>query len=448
MSQYGPFADAVDNFRPGSQARRAGRPVRLCHRRYAQIARVGIATLMEIRPAMRVIEVGHIVYSPGAATHAARHRGAIPAWRAMPSRRSAIRRYEWKCNALNAASRRARLRYGFTFEGILRQHMIAKGRNRDTAMFSMLDSEWPARKAQFRALAVAGQFRRRRQAECQPERAERHRRNELSRSHLRPDLAQQRPFVLFWLARLASTMGYQMLALTIGWKIYEITNSAFDLGLVGLIQFVPAVVLTLLIGHAADRYDRRLIVRAAQSVYALAAVMITVALLTGVLGPRSAVCAVFMIGCARAFELPTAHALAPTLVPCPADLARGGGLDLRQSGGGHLWPGARRTDLRAEPGGGRRRFAWYSSPARSRWSASSAPKGSGATAEPPTFASVLAGFHYIRSRRATARRHHARPVRGDSRRRHRTAADLRQGYSGRSDRSASACCARRRPSAR
>src|SRR5499433_4190575 len=93
-------------------------------------------------------------------------------------------------------------------------------------------------------------------------------------------LLQQRPFVLFWLARLASTMGYQMLALTIGWEIYEITNSAFDLGLVGLIQFVPAVVLTLLIGHAADRYDRRLIVRAAHCIYALAAIMIMTALIT------------------------------------------------------------------------------------------------------------------------------------------------------------------------
>src|SRR5512139_3840943 len=91
-------------------------------------------------------------------------------------------------------------------------------------------------------------------------------------------LTQQRPFVLFWLAWLASTMGYQMLALTIGWQIYEITNSAFDLGLIGLIQFVPAVVLTLLIGHVADRYDRRLIVRAAQIVYASAAVMIPIAL--------------------------------------------------------------------------------------------------------------------------------------------------------------------------
>jgi RimJ/RimL family protein N-acetyltransferase len=59
------------------------------------------------------------------------------------------RRYEWKCNALNAASRRAALRLGFTFEGIFRQHMIVKGRSRDTAWFSMLDSEWPALKAAF-----------------------------------------------------------------------------------------------------------------------------------------------------------------------------------------------------------------------------------------------------------------------------------------------------------
>ena len=110
-------------------------------------------------------------------------------------------------------------------------------------------------------------------------------------------------------------MGYQMLALTIGWQIYEITNSALDLGLVGLIQFVPAVVLTLLIGHAADQYDRRLIVRTAQGVYALAAVMMTAALIAGILGRELLFAAVFMIGCARAFEMPTAHALAPTLVP-------------------------------------------------------------------------------------------------------------------------------------
>ena len=109
---------------------------------------VGIATLMEIRPAMRAIEVGHIVYSPAlqrtALATEAQYLLARYAFETL-----GYRRYEWKCNALNAASRRAALRFGFTFEGILRQHMIAKGRNRDTAWYSMLDSEWPARKAAF-----------------------------------------------------------------------------------------------------------------------------------------------------------------------------------------------------------------------------------------------------------------------------------------------------------
>jgi RimJ/RimL family protein N-acetyltransferase len=109
---------------------------------------LGIATLMEIRPAMRVVEVGHIVYSP------ALQRSPLGTEAQYLLARYAFetlryRRYEWKCHVHNAASRRAALRYGFTFEGILRQQMIAKGRNRDTAMFSMLDSEWPARKANF-----------------------------------------------------------------------------------------------------------------------------------------------------------------------------------------------------------------------------------------------------------------------------------------------------------
>ena len=59
------------------------------------------------------------------------------------------RRYEWKCNALNHPSRRAGARLGFTFEGVFRQHMIIKGRNRDTAWYSMLDTEWPPMKAAF-----------------------------------------------------------------------------------------------------------------------------------------------------------------------------------------------------------------------------------------------------------------------------------------------------------
>jgi len=109
---------------------------------------VGISTLMSIVPAMRVIEVGHIVYSPALQrTPLGTEAQYLLAHYAFETLR--YRRYEWKCNALNAPSRRAALRYGFTYEGILRAHMIAKGRNRDTAYFSMLESEWPARKAAF-----------------------------------------------------------------------------------------------------------------------------------------------------------------------------------------------------------------------------------------------------------------------------------------------------------
>jgi RimJ/RimL family protein N-acetyltransferase len=109
---------------------------------------VGIATLMEIVPAMRRIEVGHIVYSPALQrTPLGTEAQFLLARHVFET--LGYRRYEWKCNHLNAPSRSAALRYGFTFEGILRQHMIAKGRNRDTAYYSMLDSEWPSRKAEF-----------------------------------------------------------------------------------------------------------------------------------------------------------------------------------------------------------------------------------------------------------------------------------------------------------
>ena len=108
----------------------------------------GRATLMRIDPPNRVIEVGGIIY-----THALqRSRGATEAMYLLARYvfdELGYRRYEWKCNSLNEPSRRAALRLGFSFEGIFRQHMIIKGKNRDTAWFSMLDSEWPARKREF-----------------------------------------------------------------------------------------------------------------------------------------------------------------------------------------------------------------------------------------------------------------------------------------------------------
>src|SRR5262249_35470053 len=95
---------------------------------------VGIASLMEIRPAMRVIEVGHIVYAPALQrTPLATEAQYLLAAYVFDT--LGYRRYEWKCNALNAPSRHAAARFGFTFEGIFRQHMIVKGRSRDTAWY-------------------------------------------------------------------------------------------------------------------------------------------------------------------------------------------------------------------------------------------------------------------------------------------------------------------------
>jgi len=110
----------------------------------------GYASYMRMDPANGVIEVGNILLAPSlqrtiAATEAM-YRMARHIFEDL-----GYRRYEWKCNANNAPSRRAALRLGFTFEGIFRQHMVIKGKNRDTAWFSMLDSEWPARKAVFEA---------------------------------------------------------------------------------------------------------------------------------------------------------------------------------------------------------------------------------------------------------------------------------------------------------
>jgi RimJ/RimL family protein N-acetyltransferase len=109
---------------------------------------VGYETLMRIDTAHRVIEVGNIMY--GASLQ--RTPGATEAQYLLAGYvfdDLGYRRYEWKCNALNAPSRRAAERFGFTQEGVFRQHMIVQGRSRDTAWFSMLDHEWPAVKAAF-----------------------------------------------------------------------------------------------------------------------------------------------------------------------------------------------------------------------------------------------------------------------------------------------------------
>jgi len=108
---------------------------------------LGFETLMRMDPAHRCIEVGNILYGKSL-----QRTGATEAQYLLMRyifEDLGYRRYEWKCNALNEPSRRSALRFGFTFEGIFRKHMIVRGRNRDTAWYSMLDEEWPGAKSAF-----------------------------------------------------------------------------------------------------------------------------------------------------------------------------------------------------------------------------------------------------------------------------------------------------------
>jgi RimJ/RimL family protein N-acetyltransferase len=108
----------------------------------------GIGSYLRIEPAHGVIEVGHLAFSP----LLQRTPAATEAMYLMMRQAFELgyRRYEWKCDALNAASRRAAERLGFTYEGIFRQALVYKGRNRDTAWYSIIDSEWPAIDSAFR----------------------------------------------------------------------------------------------------------------------------------------------------------------------------------------------------------------------------------------------------------------------------------------------------------
>ena len=109
---------------------------------------VGVASYLRIDPAAGAIEVGHINFSP----RLQRTRAATESMYLMMKRvfdELGYRRYEWKCDSLNAPSRAAALRLGFQFEGVFRQALVYKGRNRDTAWFSILDREWPALAAAF-----------------------------------------------------------------------------------------------------------------------------------------------------------------------------------------------------------------------------------------------------------------------------------------------------------
>ncbi|WP_345815726.1 GNAT family protein [Paraburkholderia sp. PREW-6R] len=118
---------------------------------------VGTLALMRIDRANGVIEVGHVTYSP----HLKRTRVATEAMFLLMQRvfdELGYRRFEWKCDSLNGPSRAAAQRYGFTFEGVFRQAIVYHDRNRDTAWYSIIDSEWPVLRASYTRWLDAGNF--------------------------------------------------------------------------------------------------------------------------------------------------------------------------------------------------------------------------------------------------------------------------------------------------
>jgi RimJ/RimL family protein N-acetyltransferase len=118
---------------------------------------LGLASYLRITPDDRVIEIGGIWYGRQLQrTTAATEAIYLLARHAFDD--LAYRRLEWKCDALNAASRRAAARYGFQFEGVFRKHMVVKGHNRDTAWYAITDDEWPAIRAGFQAWLAPANF--------------------------------------------------------------------------------------------------------------------------------------------------------------------------------------------------------------------------------------------------------------------------------------------------
>jgi len=131
----------------------------------------------------------------------------------------------------------------------------------------------------------------------------------------RPFLIEHPAFGFFWLARGVSSLSYQMQAVASGWQVYELTHSTFQLGMIGLVQFLPMALLTLPAGHVADRYDRRKVTAVAVGVQGAAMAVLALGSWGRWLTPLGIFVAVGIIGAARAFERPTGQALMPTLVP-------------------------------------------------------------------------------------------------------------------------------------
>jgi MFS family permease len=125
---------------------------------------------------------------------------------------------------------------------------------------------------------------------------------------------QEPSYTKFWFARICSTVSFQMVGVAVGWQIYALTHSTFALGMVGLVQFLPMLLLMLVVGHVADRFDRRKILSICQLIEGLTMASLALCSYLGWLHPAGIYGAVFAVGVARAFESPSTQALVPSLV--------------------------------------------------------------------------------------------------------------------------------------
>ena len=154
---YGPFSGKPEFLRWLAERAAMSDPLAFAIVDRSAGAARGIATFMSIVPEHGVIEIGHIWFSPRLQrTTQATEAIFVMARHAFDDLGN--RRLEWKCSNENAGSKRAAERFGFTFEGIFRHHRVDKGRNRDTAWFSIIDSEWPSRRAAFERWLAPANF--------------------------------------------------------------------------------------------------------------------------------------------------------------------------------------------------------------------------------------------------------------------------------------------------
>src|SRR3954447_13194926 len=129
------------------------------------------------------------------------------------------------------------------------------------------------------------------------------------------ELLRHGPFLFFLLSRSLSRFASQIAAVAIGWQIYDMTGSAFQLGMVGLVQFLPTALLVFVAGHAADRFERKRVVQLCQIAEALTALFLCWGSFGGWLGAVHIYLATFVLGVAGAFESPATAALLPLIVP-------------------------------------------------------------------------------------------------------------------------------------